>query len=144
MSKQQTINYRLRSAILLVAILVFAGASMSQITAAQEKPVQLDPAAWGSNHIGKPVPDFVTSGECLFCHRNTIGPTWQKNAHGTTVQQRNDAPQWENIFQGQTKLVPLAKEIEFFLGSRHHLRFLKKKWLRQIFYPQYQSDTGCQ
>lgn len=126
MEKQKTINYRLRSMILLAAIFLYVGAAMSHITAAQEKPTQLNPAAWGGNHVGEPVPDFVTSGECLFCHRNTIGPTWQKNAHGVTVQPREDAPQRQNIFQGQQKLALLAKEVEFYLGSRHHLRFLKK------------------
>src|SRR5258707_9988874 len=30
---------------------------------------QGDPAAWGSNHAGNPVPDFVHGDECLFCHR---------------------------------------------------------------------------
>ncbi|HYM13228.1 MAG TPA: hypothetical protein VEU62_20980, partial [Bryobacterales bacterium] len=46
-----------------------------------------NPAAWGSNHVGKPIPDFVHGDECLFCHRNDIGPGWQKNAHGITVRQ---------------------------------------------------------
>jgi len=28
----------------------------------------------------------VTGDECLFCHRNDIGPAWQKNRHGTTIR----------------------------------------------------------
>ena len=58
--------------------------------------------------------------ECLFCHRNDIGPGWQKNAHGTTVRQREDAPELVS------KLKP-PEDVEFFLGSRHQVRFLKKE-----------------
>src|SRR5437867_3363684 len=31
-----------------------------------------DPA-WGSDHIGKPLPEFASGDECLFCHRD-VGP----------------------------------------------------------------------
>ncbi len=74
-----------------------------------------NPAAWGGNHVGKPIPEFVHGDECLFCHRNDIGPGWQKNAHGVTLRQREDAPE-----------LPVVPGVEFFLGSRHHVRFLKK------------------
>src|SRR5689334_7839434 len=30
---------------------------------------ELDPSAWGSDHVGKALPEFITSDECLFCHR---------------------------------------------------------------------------
>ena len=30
----------------------------------------LDPAAWGSDHVGQAVPEYMESGECLFCHRD--------------------------------------------------------------------------
>ncbi|MEW6128473.1 MAG: multiheme c-type cytochrome [Acidobacteriota bacterium] len=121
----ESFTYHLRVAILFTAIFVIGWASISHIVNAHQEQ-KLDPTAWGKNHAGEPVPDFVTGGECLFCHRNTIGATWQKNAHGVTIQQREDAPQWKDIFLGQLKLAPLAKEIEFYLGSRNHLRFLKK------------------
>ena len=75
-----------------------------------------DPAAWGGNHAGKPIPEFVHGDECLFCHRNEIGPGWQKNAHGITVRRREDAPG-----------LPAVPGVEFFLGSRHQVRFLKKE-----------------
>src|SRR3989442_962518 len=61
--------------------------NISQQQAAPSQPAQSadDPAAWGSNHIGKPIPEYVHGDECLFCHRNNIGITWQKNSHGLTV-----------------------------------------------------------
>ncbi len=76
-----------------------------------------DPFAWGSTHAGKPVPEYITGDECLFCHRNDIGPGWQKNRHGTTVRQREDAPE----------LAARFPEGEFFLGSRAQVRLLKKQ-----------------
>src|SRR6266849_698004 len=73
-------------------------AETSKETAPAQKT--LDPAAWGSNHVGKPVPDFVQGDECLFCHRNDIGPGWQKNTHGLAVRQSEDAPEWRDVFKG--------------------------------------------
>mgnify|MGYP000426264520 CR=1 FL=1 len=93
---------------------------------AQSQPKKLDPAAWGSNHAGKPIPEFAHGDECLFCHRNTIGATWQNNAHGVAVRHREDAPELRELLKGNPKLNSLAEEIEYFLGSRHRLRFLKK------------------
>lgn len=81
---------------------------------------KLDPAAWGSNHVGKPTPEFVSGDECLFCHRNDIGPGWQKNAHGIAVRQLEDAPELVKRFQ------PLPPQVGYFLGSRNHIRYLKK------------------
>jgi len=69
----------------------------------------VDPAAWGASHAGKPVPEFVHGEECLFCHRNDIGPGWQKNAHGTTIRVRQDDP------------------ARFLLGGRFHTRQLRKE-----------------
>jgi len=94
---------------------------------AKQNPSKVvDPAAWGSNHAGKSVPEFVHGDECLFCHRNTIGATWQDNAHGVTVRQREDAPEFRGLVKEQPKLNEFAEQIEYFLGSRHHVRFMKK------------------
>src|SRR5262252_9004412 len=95
-----------------------AGALVVWLAAAAAQ-TRLDPAAWGSGHAGQPVPEYTHGDECLFCHRNDIGPGWQKNAHGLAARQREDAPELVK------KLSPPA-EVEFFLGSRNHVRFLKK------------------
>jgi hypothetical protein len=94
----------------------------------QNKPEQkqIDPKAWGGNHVGKPVPEYVHGDECLFCHRNDIGPTWQKNAHGVTVRQREDAPELAKTLESAPALAEVAKQVEYFLGSRHRARLLKK------------------
>ncbi len=79
-----------------------------------------NPAAWGGDHVAKPLPEHVHGDECLFCHRNDIGQTWQKKTHGVSLRSREDA---EDLVK---KLNP-PKDVEFFLGSRHEVRLLKKE-----------------
>jgi len=90
------------------------------------KAQTVDPAGWGGNHVGKPIPEYVHGDECLFCHRNTIGVTWQKNAHGLTVRQGEDAPELQTLAGKLPELSSVVNEIGYFLGSRHRVRFLKK------------------
>ncbi|MCS7023806.1 MAG: hypothetical protein NZV14_03310 [Bryobacteraceae bacterium] len=53
-------------------------------------------------------PEFVHGEECLFCHRNDIGASWQKNAHANTVREK-----------------PGSKD-SFTLGARGGARELRK------------------
>ncbi len=85
-----------------------------------------DPAAWGGTHAGQPVPDFVHGDECLFCHRNNIGPGWQKNAHGLAVRQVEDAPDLLGLLQSEPNLKAFAAAATHTLGSRNHVRYLRK------------------
>lgn len=110
-------------------------------TADQQK--KLDPAAWGSNNVGKPVPEYIHGDECLFCHRNDIGSTWQKNSHGVTVRQREDATQLQDLLKSQTALASLALQIEFFLGSRNRVRFLKKEGYGKFALLNTQAELGA-
>ncbi len=117
--------------ILIVCALALFALSFNNSASGQDqnKPEQkqIDPKAWGGNHAGKPVPEFVHGDECLFCHRNNIGPTWQKNAHGVAARQREDAPELNKTLESLPALAEAAKQIEYFLGSRHRVRFLKKE-----------------
>jgi len=54
------------------------------------------------------IPEFIAGDQCLFCHRNDIGPSWQKNRHNFTVQPKNGSDE------------------EFVLGARSIQRQLKK------------------
>ena len=72
---------------------------------------------------GKPVPEFIHGDECLFCHRNDIGNQWSRNRHGLAVRQREDAPEFAGLLAG----APFAAEVEYFLGSRSNVRFLRKE-----------------
>src|SRR5215467_3275400 len=107
-------------ACLLAGLSTFASSVSSQ-------QAVVDPASWGGNHVGKPIPEYVHGDECLFCHRNTIGPTWQQNAHGVTVRQREDASELAKVLDSLPALAEAAKQVEYFLGSRHRVRFLKKE-----------------
>ena len=83
----------------------------------------LDPAGWGNDHVGKPLPEYVTGDECLFCHRD-IGPGWPENRHQLTVRPAaNDDPDLVRILQ----LVPALKDdIQFLLGDQRSVRILKR------------------
>ena len=111
-----------------------------QVTQAQKNT---DPAAWGGNHAGKPIPEFVHGDECLFCHRNDIGPGWQRNTHGLTVRQREDAPEFQGVFKSQPSLAGIAAQVEYFMGSRHHLRFLKKDGYGKFAMLNTQAELGA-
>ena len=82
------------------------------------KAQTVDPAGWGGNHVGKPIPEYVHGDECLFCHRNTIGATWQKNAHGVALRQSEDAPELVALLSKQPSLASVSSQIGYFLGSR--------------------------
>lgn len=61
------------------------------------------------------IPEFVHGDECLFCHRKDIGTEWQKNRHGITLRQKEDAPS-----------IAVPSDATHVLGSRKVIRFLKK------------------
>jgi predicted CXXCH cytochrome family protein len=43
-------------------------------------------ASWGDDHVGRDLPEFVTGDECLFCHREVVGPEWSQNRHQHTMR----------------------------------------------------------
>jgi predicted CXXCH cytochrome family protein len=87
-----------------------------------DDPQRLNPAAWGSDHVGKPVPEFTAGDECLFCHRE-IGKTWSANRHNQTIR----------LAEGTAALAALktsdaaecAAAVQFVLGHQQRQRFLK-------------------
>jgi hypothetical protein len=115
---------------LVCAFLIFSNSGSTSGTKLQQQPKPdrkvIDPSSWGSNHAGKPIPEYVHGDECLFCHRNSIGVTWQKNSHGVTIRQHEDAPELQQLVKKQPQLSSVAPEIEYFMGSRHFVRLLKK------------------
>jgi len=119
-------NRRLRrllaglTALLLGGISIVSGSGNGQEPAGSNP--RRDPAKWGGNHAGQPVPEYVQGDECLFCHRNEIGPRWSKDAHALTVRSREAAPELEPLIIGRAG----AGEATHFLGSRHFIRLLKK------------------
>jgi hypothetical protein len=103
-----------------------SGLTLALITCALAAAQTKDPAAWGGSHAGETVPEFVHGDECLFCHRNDIGPGWQKNPHGLTLRQREDAPDLIALLNAEPKLAAIEKETTHTLGSVRHIRYLKQ------------------
>jgi hypothetical protein len=75
----------------------------------------------------KPYPDFIHGDECLFCHRNDVGETWQQNAHTITMRQKEDSPEFVKMVTAQPALAAFLPEIAYYMGGRDHVRFLKKE-----------------
>lgn len=94
-----------------------------------DTPPRIDPAAWGSDHVGQPIPDYATGDQCLFCHRDKVGPTWSKNRHSLTIRDLDEQSpalaalkEWseKNVADGK-----LAGEVRFVMGDQQRQRFLK-------------------
>jgi hypothetical protein len=89
-----------------------------------DEPKRLDPAAWGGDHVGKPVPAYATGDECLFCHREKIGTSWSKNRHNLTIRPFDpDTPAAAAFKQQPAK--EFADTIKLVMGGEHRTRFLK-------------------
>ena len=87
---------------------------------------KLDPAGWGSDHVGKPMPEYVTGDECLFCHRNDVGPTWSKNRHQLTVREPEPGSVALAALKESPELKSFAGDVSLLLGGVPSTRFLKK------------------
>jgi predicted CXXCH cytochrome family protein len=86
---------------------------------------QLDPAAWGSDHVGKPVPSFMSGDECLFCHRD-VGGAWAINRHGLTIRAVDAQSPATMALADLPAAKHLAAEVEFLMGGRNRQRFVKR------------------
>ncbi len=93
---------------------------------AAQQVKQLDPAGWGSDHVGKPVPAFTSGDECLFCHRMDVGPAWGANRHGQTVRSADPKANALEALAQMPEAKGLAAEVELLLGGRNQIRFLKR------------------
>src|SRR6266849_249782 len=81
------------------------------------KSQQRDPGGWGSDHIGKPVPEYVTGDECLFCHRTDIGAGWAKNRHQLTIREADTNSPALAALKKAPGMVSLAGEVTLLLGG---------------------------
>ena len=86
----------------------------------------LDPADWGSDHVGKPIPEYVTGDECLFCHRMDVGPTWPANRHNLTLRPPRSDEAAVQALKEAPGLRGMADEVKLLLGNSERVRFLKR------------------
>jgi len=80
----------------------------------------------GSDHVGKLPVEFMSGDECLFCHRNDVGPTWASNRHGRTIRtaDRDAAPL--RLMEKSSALADFTAQIELVIGGSNRQRFLKR------------------
>ena len=110
------------AAAVILGMLV-VGAMTSRLISS-DAPKRLDPAAWGSDHVGKPVPEYITGDECLFCHREKVGATWGANRHNLTIRPLDEnSPALAALKDSPAKNLP--DEIKFVMGNQQRQRFLK-------------------
>src|SRR6516164_1147121 len=107
----------------LPALGLLALVAMNARLVSSDEPKRLDPAAWGSDHVGQPVPEYATGDECLFCHRKT-GATWDANRHNRTVRPFDpEAPAGKALKRSPAK--GFADAVQFVLGGRQRQRYLR-------------------
>lgn len=87
---------------------------------------RLDPAAWGSDHVGQPVPQSTDSGECLFCHRVQLGASWHRNQHNLTIREAGPEEPALVALQAAAAARKLSGEVQLLLGDNRVQRFLKR------------------
>jgi hypothetical protein len=83
-------------------------------------------SGWGGSHAGQPPPDYLQGDECLFCHRNEIGPGWARDRHARTIRYREAAPEIEPLLAADPLIGSVAGEVEFVLGAGSISRLLKR------------------
>jgi hypothetical protein len=110
------------AAVACCAALLLAAIAAS---APPERKQPLDPAAWGGDHVGRPVPAFTESGECLFCHRAEVGRDWHTNKHNRTVRRPEGEEPALVALRGDPATKDFAGAVEFLLGDTRAQRFLK-------------------
>jgi predicted CXXCH cytochrome family protein len=113
-----------RAWLIVITLAALAPALVRSRLHSSDPPKRIDPAAWGSDHVGKPVPEYVTGDECLFCHREKVGTTWSANRHNLTIRSFDEqSPALKALKESPAK--DLAGDIKYVMGNNVRQRFLK-------------------
>ena len=93
------------------------GAANPKESIPQKTGPQAQNASNGSSrdHVGKPLPEYMTGDQCLFCHRGVVGPTWQQEPHAWTIRDVGVPPAVPKPPADATHII----------GSAQHFRALK-------------------
>ncbi|MEX2114240.1 MAG: cytochrome c3 family protein [Pirellulales bacterium] len=114
------------AAIMLGAVWSQGHGTRHSSAAEQTGQKQLDPAAWGNDHVGQGLPMYMESGECLFCHREQVGATWPRNRHNLTIREGvADEPSLAALGANPATKA-LADEVQLLLGDTRAQRFLRR------------------
>ncbi len=96
------------------------------VAADQDNEQQLDPAAWGEDHVGLEVPEYVEGGECLFCHRNDVGHAWANDRHNHTIHEATEDHPAMRALRSKAATKAMADQVELILGDTRQNCFLKR------------------
>lgn len=86
----------------------------------------LDPAAWGSDHVARDIPEYMESGECLFCHRLAVGVSWRTNKHNRTIREPEAQEPAMLALRAEPAARPFADDVQLIMGDSRAQRFLKR------------------
>jgi mono/diheme cytochrome c family protein len=112
-------------AVSVAAAIVWANAPRTGAIVHANERKTLDPAAWGGDHVGKPMPNYVTGGECLFCHRFEVGTKWQPNRHNQSMALPEQAPEVFEALREEPALRDVINEVTFIVGYKNKNFLLK-------------------
>src|SRR5262249_53226959 len=108
-------SWFLMKLLLVVLLLAMQGNGGKPVAASAQKSSAGGEAAAPHDHVGKSLPDYMTGDQCLFCHRNVVGPTWEREPHAWTIRDRAVPP----------AVAQLPKDATHIMGSAQHYRALK-------------------
>jgi hypothetical protein len=113
-------------ALLLSSLWVLIQAAWTTAYAQRQTAAALDPAAWGADHVGQRVPEYIDSGECLFCHRADVGEAWAEDRHHLTIRDAAMEEPAMAALNGGPATRGVSAEVELLLGDGRQTRFLKR------------------
>lgn len=99
----------------MACALAWQGTANPKDTVSQKPASQLQATGVRHDHVGKPLPDYMTGDQCLFCHRGVVGPTWQQEPHAWTIREVGVPPSVPKPPADATHII----------GSAQHFRALK-------------------
>lgn len=117
------------TALALVAVALLwncTGGPARSTAAGPAEPARLDPAAWGADHVGQEIPMYMESGECLFCHRDQVGTSWQTNKHNRTIRDADPAEPAMQTLLADPRTKAIAAEVKLLMGDTRAQRFLRR------------------
>lgn len=112
--------------LLIASVAVVVSPKQATVAAPPQQQEKLDPAAWGADHVGQPIPQYMESGECLFCHRDKVGATWGKNRHNRTIREAEASEPAMAALRDNKGTAEFADQVKLLLGGPHASRFLRR------------------
>lgn len=113
------------AAVALGAAGFFLAESKKPVGAPAEPAIQFSLTDWGSDHAGKVIPEYTTGEECLFCHRDKVGPLWPPNRHNQAMAMAAAEDAGIAAMTADEMLKALVGEVSHVVGHTRARRFLK-------------------